>query len=58
LWRLFVALALLGFVGLADILVLTDGITLDGRLSGVTSATLSFTTATGVVTLPFIAFGQ
>jgi len=52
MWKFFVAFVLLGFVGLADTLVLTDGTTLDGRLSGVTATTLSFSTATGVVTLP------
>ncbi len=50
--KVLLALVALGFVGLADTLVLSDGTTFEGRLSGVTSTTLSFTTASGIMTWP------
>lgn len=50
--KVILALAFLSVAGLADTLVLMDGTTLTGRLSGLTASTLSFTTATGAVTIP------
>jgi hypothetical protein len=43
--KIFLALVLLGTLGLADTLVLTDGTVLDGRLAGVSATTLSFVLA-------------
>ncbi len=50
--KVLLALALFGLVGWADTLVRTDGTVLEGRLSGVTATTLSFSTPGGVWTFP------
>ncbi|MCS7240610.1 MAG: hypothetical protein NZ651_05130 [Candidatus Bipolaricaulota bacterium] len=50
--KALLALAILGVIGLADTLVLTDGTVLEGRVSGVTATTISFTLASGAVSFP------
>ncbi len=50
--KVILALCLLGFLGWADTLVLSEGAVLTGRLTGITSADLSFATAAGTVRIP------
>ncbi len=50
--KVLVFLSLVSVLAWADTLVLTDGTTLEGRLTGVTHAALYFSTSTATLTLP------